>query len=86
MNFSVYSADRATHLRVVVVALVASIAIVGFSIVARDNLMEPIQAMNIGRYEQVKIPAKESFGIRPRDGMRQTLSACGRNCDIRSGS
>ena len=86
MNFSVYSADRATHLRVVVVALVASIAIVGFSILARHNSMEPIQAMNIGRYQEVKIPAKESFWIHPRDGIRQTLSACGKNCDIRSGS
>jgi len=31
MNFSVYSADRATHLRIVVTALVASIAIAAFA-------------------------------------------------------
>ena len=31
MNFSVYNADRATHLRIVVTALVASIAIVAFA-------------------------------------------------------
>ena len=31
MNFSVYSADRATHLRIVVTALVASVAIVAFA-------------------------------------------------------
>ena len=35
MNHSIYSADRATHLKIVVVALVAGIAVAGFSISAR---------------------------------------------------
>ena len=35
MNASVYSADRATYLRIVIVALLASIAIVGFAVSAR---------------------------------------------------
>lgn len=35
MNHSIYSADRATHLKVVVVALVAGIAVAGLGISAR---------------------------------------------------
>ena len=35
MNHSFHSADRATHLKIVVVALVAGIAVAGFGISAR---------------------------------------------------
>ena len=35
MNHSIYSADRATHLKIVVVALVAAVAVTGLSIAAR---------------------------------------------------
>ncbi|WP_438275315.1 hypothetical protein [Nitrobacter sp.] len=38
MNHSIYSADRMTHLKVVVVALVAGIAVAGFAISARMNV------------------------------------------------
>ena len=37
MNHSIRSADRATHLKIVVVALVAGIAVAGFGISARTN-------------------------------------------------
>ncbi len=37
MNHSIYSADRSTHLKIVVVALVAGIAVAGLSISARSN-------------------------------------------------
>jgi len=37
MNYSIYSADRSTHLKIVVVALVAGIAVAGFGISARTN-------------------------------------------------
>ena len=37
MNHSIYSADRTTHLKVVVVALIAGIAVAGFGISARVN-------------------------------------------------
>jgi len=37
MNHSIYSADRSTHLKVVVVALVAGIAVAGFGISARTS-------------------------------------------------
>jgi L-asparaginase/Glu-tRNA(Gln) amidotransferase subunit D len=35
MNHSIQSADRATHLKIVVVALVAGIAVAGFGLSAR---------------------------------------------------
>jgi hypothetical protein len=37
MNHSIYSADRTTHLKIVVVALVAGIAVAGFGISAHSN-------------------------------------------------
>ncbi|MGB9115803.1 hypothetical protein [Bradyrhizobium sp.] len=37
MNHSIHSADRATHLKIVVVALVAGIAVAGFAISARTS-------------------------------------------------
>ncbi len=37
MNHSIYSADRMTHLKVVIVALIAGIFVAGFGISARMN-------------------------------------------------
>jgi hypothetical protein len=37
MNHSMHSADRATHLKIVVMALVAGVAIAGFAITARTS-------------------------------------------------
>jgi hypothetical protein len=37
MNHSFHSADRSTHLKIVVVALVAGIAVAGFGISARTG-------------------------------------------------
>jgi hypothetical protein len=37
MNHSIYSADRSTHLKIVVLALVAGIAVVGLGISARSS-------------------------------------------------
>ena len=37
MNHSIYSADRMTHLKIVVVALVAGILVAGFSISSTRN-------------------------------------------------
>jgi hypothetical protein len=37
MNHSIYSADRSTHLKIVVVALIAGIAVAGFGISVRSN-------------------------------------------------
>ena len=38
MNHSIHSADRATHLKIVVVALVAGICVAAFGITARTNI------------------------------------------------
>jgi hypothetical protein len=40
MNHSIYSADRSTHLKIVVVALIAGITVAGLSISARYNSTE----------------------------------------------
>jgi hypothetical protein len=37
MNHSIHSADRSTHLKIVVVALVAGIVVAGLGISARTN-------------------------------------------------
>jgi hypothetical protein len=37
MNYSIYSADRATHFKIVVVALVGGIAIAAFGLASRTN-------------------------------------------------
>jgi hypothetical protein len=40
MNHSIYSADRTTHLKIVVVALVAGIMVAGFGISTRNVASE----------------------------------------------
>jgi hypothetical protein len=37
MNHSIHSADRTTHLKIVVVALIAGIAVAGFGISTRNG-------------------------------------------------
>jgi hypothetical protein len=37
MNHSIHSADRSTHLKIVVIALVAGIVVTGFGIYARSG-------------------------------------------------
>jgi len=51
MNHSIYSADRMTHLKIVVVALVAGIAVAGFGISARvasDNDVQTARVIKAG--------------------------------------
>ncbi|MBR1147691.1 hypothetical protein [Bradyrhizobium sp. AUGA SZCCT0431] len=43
MNHSIYSADRMTHLKIVVVALVMGILVAGFGISARTSSDEGFQ-------------------------------------------
>jgi hypothetical protein len=38
MNHSIHSADRATHLKIVVVALIAGMAVATFGMVTRSNV------------------------------------------------
>jgi hypothetical protein len=47
MNHSIHSADRSTHLKIVVVALVAGIAVAGFGISARTNSSDFTQTAHV---------------------------------------
>jgi hypothetical protein len=47
MNHSIYSADRTTHLKIVVVALVAAIAVAGFSISAHNSSDDSYQTARV---------------------------------------
>ncbi|OAF15604.1 hypothetical protein AYJ54_40325 [Bradyrhizobium centrolobii] len=53
MNHSIYSADRATHLKIVVVALVAGIVVAGFGITARwssdEGLTQTARVIKAGK-------------------------------------
>ncbi len=52
MNHSIYSADRSTHLKIVVVALVAGIAVAGFGISARvsdDGYTQTARVIKAGK-------------------------------------
>jgi len=53
MNHSIYSADKSTHLKIVVVALVAGIAVAGFGISARtssdDGYAQSARVMKAGK-------------------------------------
>lgn len=53
MNHSIYSADRSTHLKIVIVALVAGIAVAGFGIGARlgsdDGLTQTARVIKAGK-------------------------------------
>ncbi|WP_454625011.1 hypothetical protein [Bradyrhizobium cenepequi] len=40
MNHSIYSADRTTHLKIVVVALVAGVIVAGLGIMSRTSVDE----------------------------------------------
>jgi hypothetical protein len=47
MNHSIHSADRSTHLKIVVVALVAGMAVAGFGIAARSGIAEGPQTARV---------------------------------------
>ena len=53
MNHSIYSADRTTHLKIVVVALFAGILVAGFSISTRNSsdegLTQTARVMKAGK-------------------------------------
>jgi hypothetical protein len=47
MNHSIYSADRTTHLKIVVVALVAGIAVAGLGITAHSSSDDYAQTAHV---------------------------------------
>jgi hypothetical protein len=64
MNSSVYSADRGTHLRILITALIASIAVVAFAISVRIASIEATQ-VNVGQSRKAGIPNEEAVLTSP---------------------
>jgi hypothetical protein len=65
MNCSIYSADRTTHLRIIAVALVISIAIVGFAASARLATIGTLQASErSGQIQKARVPNLEATATR----------------------
>ena len=66
MNHSIHSADRATHLKIVVVALVAGIAVTAFGIAARssgdDNTQTAARMIKAGK--PVVVTSSDSSTVR----------------------
>ena len=61
MNSSVYNADRATHLKIVAVALIASIAMVGLAISARVNSTQDRQITSAGMIPKAETPKRQAI-------------------------
>ena len=82
MNHSIHSADRSTHLKIVVIALVAGIAVAGFGISARTNsdytqtahvikAGKPVAVTNSGYIaSSASKPADELMAVPPRQRPR----------------
>jgi hypothetical protein len=65
MNHSFHSADRATHLKIVVVALVAGIAVTAFGIAARTTIDDNQTAAHVIRAgKPVVVTSSESAMLR----------------------
>ncbi|MDB5627283.1 MAG: hypothetical protein JWR73_3085 [Tardiphaga sp.] len=63
MNHSIHSADRATHLKIVVLALVAGICVAGFAISARVDSNTSTQTAGVikaGKLQTTATNAKAS--------------------------
>jgi hypothetical protein len=64
MNHSIHSADRATHLKIVAVALVAGIAVAAFGIAARTNVDYSQTAHVIKAGKPVAITSSDTAMVR----------------------
>ena len=64
MNHSFHSADRATHLKIVVVALVAGIAVAAFGITARSNVDYSQTAHVIKAGKPVMVTSTDTTAVR----------------------
>ncbi len=64
MNHSIHSADRATHLKIVVVALVAGIAVAAFGISARSNTDYSQTAHVIKAGKPVTVTSSDALMVR----------------------
>ena len=64
MNHSIHTADRATHLKIVFVALVAGMLVAGFGIAARTNVNDTQTAHVIKAGKPVVMTSSESSTVR----------------------
>ena len=64
MNHSIHTADRATHLKIVMVALIAGLAVAGVGIAARTNLAGTQTARVIKAGQPVTVTSSEISTIR----------------------
>lgn len=64
MNHSIHSADRATHMKIVVMALVAGIAVAAFGIAARSNVDYSQTAHVIKAGKPVVVTSSETSVVR----------------------
>jgi len=64
MNHSIHTADRATHLKIVMVALIAGLAVAGFGIAARTNVADTQTARVIKAGQPVTVTSSETSTIR----------------------
>ena len=64
MNHSIHSADKATHLKIVVVALVAGIAVATFGITTRANVDYSQTAHVIKAGKPVVVTSSDTSRIR----------------------
>jgi hypothetical protein len=64
MNHSFHSADRATHLKIVVIALVAGIVVAGLGISARTNVDYSQTAHVVKAGKPVAVTSSDAMMVR----------------------
>jgi hypothetical protein len=64
MNHSIHSADRATHLKIVVVALIAGLGVAAFGVATRSNVDYTQTARTIKAGAPVAITSSDTEMVR----------------------
>jgi hypothetical protein len=64
MNHSIHTADRATHLKILVVALIAGFVVAGIGIAARSNVADSQTARVIKAGQPVTVTSSETSTVR----------------------
>ena len=64
MNHSIHTADRATHLKIVMVALIAGVVVAGVGIAARTNMADTQTARVIKAGQPVTVTSSETSTVR----------------------
>ena len=86
MNHSIYSADRTTHLKIVVIALVAGILVAGLGISARntsdEGLTQTARVMKAGKPVVITSSATQWYGNEIHEFTRLFTAPQSRHVDI----